>query len=70
MKLIIDRFEGNFAVCEMENKEIIDIERSRIPKEAKEGDILVINSDKIYISYEETEKRRSEIERLANELWK
>lgn len=69
MKLIIDRFEGDFAVCEMENKEMIDIERYRIPREAKEGDILVINLDKISISYEETEKRRSEIEKLANELW-
>ena len=33
--LIIDRFEGEFAVCENEKSEMINIERSKLPREAK-----------------------------------
>lgn len=42
MEVIIDRFEGDFAVCENKNREMINIERKLIPKDAREGDILVI----------------------------
>lgn len=30
MKYIIDRFEDNFAVCEDENQNFVDIEKSKI----------------------------------------
>ena len=32
MQLIIDRFEGEFAVCEDANKNIVNIKREVIPK--------------------------------------
>lgn len=38
--LTIDRFEGNKAVCERENGEIVTISREQLPFEAKEGDRL------------------------------
>jgi len=31
MRVIIDRFEGDYAVCQDENKKIINIERGRLP---------------------------------------
>ena len=56
MKVIIDRFEGEFAVCEKEDRKIIDIEISKLPSNAKEGDVLNISNDTITIEVEETEK--------------
>ena len=69
MKVIIDRFEGEFAVCEKEDRKIIDIEISKLPSNAKEGDVLNISNDTITIDVEETEKRRRKIEELTKDLW-
>lgn len=70
MRLIIDRFEGNFAVCEAEDRKMVNIECSRLPAAAEEGDVIEIEAGDISICAEKTEKRKSEIEKLANELWK
>lgn len=69
MKVVIDRFEGSFAVCEKYNKEIINIEKSKLPGEAKEGDVLDISKDAISIDEEETSRRKKEIDDLAKDLW-
>ena len=69
MKVIIDRFEGDFAVCEKEDRQMLDIERHKIPSSAKEGDVLDITNDQITIDFKETEKRRKEIEELTKDLW-
>ncbi|NLL31049.1 MAG: DUF3006 domain-containing protein [Clostridiales bacterium] len=69
VKVIIDRFEGEFAVCEKEDRKIIDIEISKLPSNAKEGDVLNISNDTITIEVEETEKRRRKIEELTKDLW-
>ncbi|MEG0772575.1 DUF3006 domain-containing protein [Clostridium sp.] len=69
MKVVIDRFEGDYAVCEKEDREMIDIKRHSLPKEAKEGDVLDIEGDKIIIDINETEKRKKEIEELTKDLW-
>ncbi|MEK6266581.1 MAG: DUF3006 domain-containing protein [Clostridium sp.] len=70
MKVIIDRFEGNFAVCEKEDKQMLDIEKSKIPIVAREGDVLNITNDEITIDLEETRKKHREIEKLTEDLWK
>jgi hypothetical protein len=69
MKVIIDRFEGNFAVCEKEDRQMLDIEKAKIPTTAKEGDVLNITNGIITIDVEETEKRKKEIEELTKDLW-
>jgi len=69
MKVIIDRFEGDFAVCEKEDRKMIDIERNKVPSTAKEGDVLNIINDRITIDHDETEKRKKEIEELTKDLW-
>jgi hypothetical protein len=70
MKVIIDRFEGSYAVCEKEDRQMIDIERGALPPEAKEGDVLDIEGDRIVIDNDETIKRRKRIEELTRDLWK
>ncbi|KZL93047.1 DUF3006 domain-containing protein [Clostridium magnum] len=66
---IIDRFEDEFAIIELENKKIINIEKSKIPTEAIVGDVLNIG-EYITINLVETESRRKRIERLSEDLWK
>ncbi len=69
MKVVIDRFEGEYAVCEKENREMIDIKRHIIPKAAKENDVLEIEGDKVTIDLKETEKRKKDIDELTKDLW-
>lgn len=69
MNVTIDRFEGKFAVCEKENRQMIDIEKSRLPEMCKEGDILNIKNDIITIDLEATKKRKKEIEKLTENFW-
>jgi hypothetical protein len=69
MKVVIDRFEGNFVVCEREDKSFINIERSLVPSEAKEGDVLTVNDTNIRMNKNETYRRKREVEKLAEDLW-
>lgn len=62
---IIDRFEGDWAVIEYEDK-TFNFPKDLLPKEAKEGDVLKFD---ITIDREETEKRRKTIEDLAKDLF-
>ena len=68
MKVTIDRFEGKFAVCEKENREMIDIERDKLPETAQEGDILIIDDDVITVDREQTTQRKEKIQDLFNRL--
>ncbi len=69
MLVIVDRFEGNFAICECEDRSMIEIEKEKLPKEAKEGDVLRIENDVITVDIEETKKRKERIEALLKDMW-
>lgn len=69
LKFIIDRFEEGFAVCENEKGIMVNVSRNKLPKEAKEGDVLIIEKENTYIDVEETEKLRKEIEELTKDIW-
>ena len=62
MKFIIDRFEGEFAVCEADNQTF------NLPKaifeNAKEGDVYLIEKDE-----GETSASRKRIERKLKDLF-
>ena len=45
MKLIIDRFEGDFAIVELPDGRLIDCPKCLIPNNANEGSILNIIVD-------------------------
>jgi hypothetical protein len=65
MKITIDRFEGNYAVVELPDKKTSDLPVELVPEGAKEGYVLDITID-----YEETKKRKDEIESLMEDMWK
>jgi len=35
MRVVVDRFEGDYAVCEKEDRTMIDIDRKKLPKGCK-----------------------------------
>lgn len=68
VKGIIDRFEGKYAVVELQDRRMINIDKAQLPEGSKEG--IVINiSESITIDIEETKKRKKEIEELTKDLW-
>lgn len=69
MKGVIDRFEGDYAVVELEDGKMKDIKRSLLPDGAKEGDVLIINEKGIKIDKEETHRRKGKINNLMDELF-
>ncbi len=69
-KLIIDRFEGDYAVCETPSGGHIDIPKNYLPETAKEGDIIYGSRGKYAVSYSETKARRVKINELLKRLIK
>lgn len=61
MYAIIDRFEGDYAVCEINGEEMVSIERCLVPPEAREGSAFVPGT-KIKNAIQETLKRQTAIE--------
>lgn len=69
MFAVIDRFEGDYAVVELENQSVINIERCNIPQGAAEGDVINIEDGRITINSEETIRRRAAIKKLTDDIW-
>lgn len=67
-KYIIDRFEENIAVCECDDKSIINITCELLPKECKEGDCIVEKDGEYFLNMEETKKREEKVKELLNKL--
>ena len=65
MKIIIDRFEGNFAVVEFdEGSGFADMPIELIPPEARERDVINITIDR-----DETSLRKENIKNMMNKIF-
>lgn len=69
IKVIIDRFEGVYAVCETEDKRYINVLKSELPQGIKEGDVLNCINDKWCIDDTITKKRKDKIQNKLNSLF-
>ena len=70
MKVIIDRFEEDFAVIE-DNGVIINVPRSELPENATEGSVLIKNADGRYeFDISSGEKRKIDIKNRFDALRK
>ncbi|HHT25146.1 MAG TPA: DUF3006 domain-containing protein [Clostridiaceae bacterium] len=65
MIMIIDRFENEYAVCEIEG-EIINIKKSLLPPVAKEGDVIRVSFE---IDQAETAKRKENVAEKLSDLF-
>jgi len=63
--MIIDRIENGIAICDD-----FTIPTSLLPKDAREGDILIKKGDVYVIDKEGTKKRLEELTTRMNKLFK
>lgn len=65
---IIDRFEGEFALVEIDG-EIKQLPRTLFPPEATEGDVVIIEQGRITVDIKSTAVRKKKIKKLMNNIW-
>ena len=69
MRVIIDRFESVYAVCETEDKEYINIPKSELPKGIKEADVVCCIDSEWHIDETTTRERKEKIKNKLNSLF-
>lgn len=70
-KLCIDRFEGEFALCEDCGRNILRIPRSELPPDSREGYRLKRSENGMWIfDEEETNEAAERIKLKMDRLWK
>jgi len=69
LRVIIDRFEGKYAICEKDDRTTINIEISKLPAGAKEGDIVVLGDERISIDTSAIQERKNRLKKIMDELW-
>lgn len=67
--LVIDRFEGDYAVCECETGEFVRIRRGLIADDAHEGDILVWTDSAYLVDSSQTKSRSRRVHQKLNRLF-
>jgi hypothetical protein len=68
--LYLDRFEGRFAVCEDDKREVILLEKKSLPQKAKEGCILRFENDgTVVFDEKETKARLKLVQSLEKKLF-
>lgn len=60
MKYIIDRFEGDFAILELESS-FMQVLKNMLPENSKEGDLLEQTETGWKLCPEETNSRKQEL---------
>lgn len=68
MQGIIDRFENELAVIEMQNK-MVWVNRQELPAAAREGDLVIKQAGIWVIDKQAGFLRKKQIDKLADELW-
>ena len=68
-KLIIDRYEGTYTICEDKDQKYFAIETAEMPADTKPGCVIIISDDGVIsIDEEETKRRRERILAKQNKL--
>ncbi|MDF2951383.1 MAG: hypothetical protein K0S18_966 [Anaerocolumna sp.] len=68
-RLIVDRLENNYAVCETKANTVIHIPMTEIPNNTKEGDVLMLMEGKYVIDTIDTNTRKERIRDKINRLF-
>lgn len=69
MIITVDRFEGDFAICEHEDGTFKDIPLNELPAETTEGSVLVFADGEYRIDLEAQQERRAKILALQNSIF-
>ncbi len=69
MHLSLDRFEGDYAICQDDAQTRHDIHKNKLPQDVKPGDVLRLLSDgTLSIDEVETKIRKARIKALQDKL--
>ena len=68
--MIIDRIESEYAVCETEDGQIVNVPIIELPAGAKEGDALIFTNAEYEIDVQTTHKLRTKVQNLLKDLSK
>ena len=68
MKGIVDRFEGNIVVIEIDGN-TQDISKDIVNSDVKVSDVVELVNGKWVTKKEETDKRKKEIKSLMDSVW-
>ncbi|MFR0823337.1 MAG: DUF3006 domain-containing protein [Clostridia bacterium] len=70
-ELMIDRFEGNIAICEdRKTGKIQEIERKQLPEDIQEGDMLIYQDGNYRRDTEKQTEIENRIAKKMEDLWK
>lgn len=69
-KLIIDRFEGTYAICEDQEKKMFAISLNELPQGAKPGMLQISGAGELSVDQEETQRRRKKMAGLQSKLFR
>jgi hypothetical protein len=67
--LVIDRFEGEYAVCECETGEFVHVRRGLIADDAREGDVLIWTDNAYLVDAAQTRSRDKRIHQKMGRLF-
>lgn len=69
MRYIVDRFEGEFAICEDETGAMHDIKKALLPANTAVGDCFEEINGAYVLDTQETARRRKAIRSKLESLW-
>lgn len=70
MKMVVDRIEGKIAVCEnVEKREMIEVAIELLPKQCKEGSVILYENGEYLLDIEGEEERQQRIKEKMKKLW-
>lgn len=69
MQLILDRFEGDLAVCELQDGSTVTLSRSLLPTDAAPGCVLIEHNGSYQVDHELTKQRKQRLLALQNKLF-
>lgn len=69
MRLVIDRFEGEYAICEKDDRNMQSVLRSHLPEGIHEGSCLQYNGIAYTIDEAAEKVTRERIKKKMDSLW-
>jgi len=66
----VDRFEGQYMICQDDNKKMFAFPLSELAVKPKEGEVISVDGEGVIaIDRKKTEELRGKVRKLQNSVW-